>query len=43
MVGVLTSWGLMEVSLILASIASIGTIFYTALGIVKLLKEFKDK
>ena len=43
MVGVLSAWGLMEFSLILASIASIGTILYTSLGIVKLIKEFKGK
>lgn len=41
-VGVLSSWGLMEFSLILACIASVGTILYTGLGIIKLLKEFKN-
>ena len=42
-VGVLSSWGLMDYSLILACIDSVGTILYTTLGIIKLLKEFKDK
>ena len=39
--GVLASWGLMDVSLILASIASVGTIVHTILGIKKLIDEQK--
>ena len=39
--GVLASWGLMDISLILASIASIGTIVHTILGIKKLIDEQK--
>ncbi len=39
--GVLASWGLMDVSLILASVASIGTIVHTILGIKKLIDEQK--
>ncbi len=38
-VGVLASWGLMDVSLLLASIASIMTIIYTAISIYKLLHK----
>lgn len=41
--GVLASWGLMDVSLILASIASIGTIVHTILGIKKLIDEQKKR
>lgn len=40
--GVIASWGFMEISLILASIASVGTIIHTALGIKKLLDEQKE-
>ena len=39
--GVLASWGLMDISLILASIASIVTIVHAALGIKKLIDEQK--
>lgn len=39
--GVVAAWGFMEISLILASIASIGTIIHTALGIRKLIDEQK--
>ncbi|WJE88182.1 hypothetical protein LFDSGCCC_CDS0041 [Phage C75C1] len=41
--GVLASWGLMDISLILACIASIGTIVHTALGIKKLINEQKKR
>ena len=39
--GVLASWGLMDISLILASVASVGTIVHTILGIKKLIDEQK--
>jgi|TARA_E500000318_G_C3425361_1_gene158955 hypothetical protein len=38
-VGVVASWGLMDVSLLLASIASVMTIVYTAISIYKLLHK----
>jgi energy-converting hydrogenase Eha subunit C len=41
-VGVLASWGFMDVSLVLASIASICTIIHATLGIRKILNEPKD-
>jgi energy-converting hydrogenase Eha subunit C len=41
-VGVLASWGLMDVSLVLASIASICTIIHATLGIKKILDESED-
>ena len=41
LLGVVAAWGFMEISLILASIASIGTIIHTALGIKKLIDEQK--
>jgi energy-converting hydrogenase Eha subunit C len=41
--GVLASWGLMDISLILACIASVGTIIHTALGIKKLIDEQKKR
>ncbi len=37
--GVLASWGLMDISLILASIASIGTIIHTTIAVIKLIKK----
>jgi hypothetical protein len=37
--GVIASWGLMDISLILASIASIGTIIHTTIAIMKLIKK----
>ena len=37
--GMLASWGLMDISLILASIASIGTIIHTTIAIIKLIKK----
>ncbi len=36
--GVLASWGLMDISLFLAGIASIMTIVHTAISIYKILK-----
>jgi energy-converting hydrogenase Eha subunit C len=41
-VGVLASWGFMDISLVLASIASICTIIHATLGIRKILNEPED-
>jgi|TARA_R100000482_G_scaffold120571_1_gene65955 hypothetical protein len=37
--GVLASWGLMDISLILASIASLATIIHATLSIINILKK----
>ena len=37
--GVIASWGLMDISLILASIASLATIIHATLSIINLLKK----
>lgn len=37
--GVLASWGLMDISLILASIASVATIIHATLSIINILKK----
>jgi hypothetical protein len=37
--GVIASWGLMDISLILASIASIATIMHATISIINLLKK----
>lgn len=37
--GVLASWGLMDISLILASIASLATIMHATLSIINILKK----
>jgi len=37
--GVIASWGLMDISLILACIASLGTIIHTIISIYKLTKK----
>jgi energy-converting hydrogenase Eha subunit C len=38
-IGVLASWGLMDVSIILACIASVATIINATLGILEILKK----
>lgn len=40
-IGVLASWGLMDVSIVLACIASIATIINATLGILEILKNKK--
>jgi hypothetical protein len=37
--GVIASWGLMDISLILASIASVATIIHATLSVINLLKK----
>jgi hypothetical protein len=37
--GVLASWGLMDISLILASIASLATIIHAILSIINILRK----
>ncbi len=37
--GVLASWGLMDISLILASIASLATIIHATLSIINILRK----
>jgi hypothetical protein len=37
--GVIASWGLMDISLILASIASVATIIHATLSVMNLLKK----
>ncbi len=37
--GVIASWGLMDISLILASIASLATIIHATLSVINLLKK----
>lgn len=38
-IGVLASWGLMDISLILASIASVATIIHATLSIINIVKK----
>jgi energy-converting hydrogenase Eha subunit C len=38
-IGVLASWGLMDVSIVLACIASVATIINATLGILEILKK----
>ena len=39
--GVFASWGLLDISLMLACLASFLTIVYTGMGIIKLSREMK--
>tara|TARA_Y100000004_G_C8817310_1_gene370321 strand:- start:418 stop:570 length:153 start_codon:yes stop_codon:yes gene_type:complete len=39
LVGVLASWGLMDISLILASLASLATLIHATLSIINILKK----
>jgi len=41
--GVIASWGLMDISIILACIASVATIINATLGILEILKNKDDK
>lgn len=39
--GSVASWGLLDISLLLASVASIFTIIYTVFAILKVIKDLK--